>query len=132
VPGDGPEEVRALLCDALGDLASRVIVEDLANQPASASPIETPLYRQLASCLRAAYPQAQLQPSTLVAATDSRHFRRRGTVCYGAGLYSPKVTVGEFFRRLHGDDERIDVESLALTTRLWLDLVPAFLDGHPA
>ncbi len=47
-----------------------------------------------------------------------------GAVAYGAGLLSPSIDPGEFGRRFHGNDERIDVESLALTTNLWLDVVP--------
>ena len=40
---------------------------------------------------------------------------------YGAGLFSPLIDPGEYGSRFHGNDERIDTESLALTTQLWLD-----------
>jgi acetylornithine deacetylase/succinyl-diaminopimelate desuccinylase-like protein len=33
------------------------------------------------------------------------------------------LTVEALAGRFHGNDERIDVESLALTTRAWLDVV---------
>ena len=46
-----------------------------------------------------------------------------GAVAYGAGLFSPDVEPADFGRRFHGNDERIDVESLRLTTQLWLDVV---------
>ena len=45
-----------------------------------------------------------------------------GAIAYGAGLLSPVIEPAEFGRRFHGHDERIDVESLALTTQLWLDV----------
>jgi di/tripeptidase len=35
---------------------------------------------------------------------------------------SPTLDAGEFGRRFHGNDERVDVESLRLTTQLWLDV----------
>ena len=35
---------------------------------------------------------------------------------------SPLVSAGEFERRFHGHDERIDVESLRLTTGMYLDV----------
>ena len=54
--------------------------------------------------------------------TDARFFRARGVPAYGAGLLSDKVSFAEFQRRFHGHDERIDIESLALTTQLWLDV----------
>jgi len=50
-----------------------------------------------------------------------------GAVAYGAGLLSPTLDAGDFSRRFHGNDERIDVESLALTTQLWLDVTRDFL-----
>jgi acetylornithine deacetylase/succinyl-diaminopimelate desuccinylase-like protein len=31
--------------------------------------------------------------------------------------------MGEFMNRFHGHNERIDIESLRLTTKLWLDVV---------
>ena len=58
----------------------------------------------------------------VVGFTDARVFRHMGAVAYGAGLFSPDVDRAEFGRRFHGNDERVDVESLALTTNLWLDV----------
>ena len=40
-------------------------------------------------------------------------------VCVAAGT-SPNVTYEDMISRFHGHDERIDVESLGLTTDLWL------------
>ena len=41
---------------------------------------------------------------------------------YGAGLLSNKVSFSEFQNRFHGNNERIDIESLKLTTQLWLNV----------
>ncbi|MCP5029233.1 MAG: M20/M25/M40 family metallo-hydrolase, partial [Actinomycetia bacterium] len=38
-----------------------------------------------------------------------------------------ELNAGEFGSRFHGNDERIDVESLSLTTNLWLDVVKDLL-----
>ena len=51
----------------------------------------------------------------------------RDPIAYGAGLFSPTVEAGEYSKRFHGNDERIDVESLGLTTQLWLDVVTTVL-----
>ena len=40
-----------------------------------------------------------------------------------AGLLSPEVPLAEFMNRFHGHNERIDIESLKLTTQLWLDVL---------
>ena len=34
-----------------------------------------------------------------------------------------KWPAADFSSRFHGNDERIDVESLALSTQLWIDVV---------
>ena len=65
------------------------------------------------------FPDARLNPQFSVGFTDSRVFRELGAVSYGAGLFSPDMDFATFGSRFHGHDERIDVESLALTTRLW-------------
>ena len=41
------------------------------------------------------------------------------TIAYGAGLFSPDMDFATFGSRFHGNDERIDIESLRLTTELW-------------
>jgi acetylornithine deacetylase/succinyl-diaminopimelate desuccinylase-like protein len=51
-------------------------------------------------------------------------------VAYGAGLFSPALDAGSFSSRFHGHDERIDIESLALTTHLWLDVARDLLGSH--
>lgn len=43
-------------------------------------------------------------------------------MAYGAGLFSPSVDVRAIGSRFHGNDERIDIESLELQTQLWHDV----------
>ena len=62
-----------------------------------------------------------------VGATDSRFFRRRGVPAYGYGLFSRRIGFGEFMGMFHGDDERIDQESLRLSTELWGALIQDYL-----
>ena len=72
-------------------------------------------------------PAARLSPQYIVGFTDARVYREMGRVAYGAGLFSPSLDAGEFGARFHGHNERIDVESLALTTRLWHDVATDLL-----
>jgi di/tripeptidase len=46
----------------------------------------------------------------------------KGAVAYGTGLYSPDITLEKFGTRFHGNDERIDVESLGLSTDFWIHI----------
>ena len=73
------------------------------------------------------YPGARLLPRLIVGFTDAPYFRERGAVAYGFGLFSRALTAEMMAGRFHGNDERIDVESLALTTQAWLDVCEAFL-----
>ena len=120
MPGEHTDDVTAHLRAALGDeLFERVEVEILMDDPASISRTDTPLWDALQRAVNVPFPDARLNPQFSVGFTDSRVFRELGAVSYGAGLFSPSLDPGEFNLRFHGHDERVDVESLRLTTELW-------------
>jgi len=127
VPGEGADAVQAHLNEALGDLADHVEVAPLMNDVATISPVRTPLWDSLQRAVTSAFPAAQLEPGISVGFTDARVHRELGAVAYGAGLLSPSLSAAEFGSRFHGNNERIDVESLALTTELWHDVVTDLL-----
>ena len=123
LPGEDADDVEAHLVEALGSLAGEVEVEIIINDPASISRIDNPMWDALQRSVNRPFPAARLSPQLVVGFTDARILRRMGSVAYGAGLFSPDVEAGEFASRFHGNDERIDVESLRLTTQFWLDVV---------
>ena len=120
LPGD--LSVADHLREALGDLADHVETEVLINDASSASRIDTPLWDSLERAINKPCPSARLNPQFSVGFTDARVYREHGAVVYGAGLLSPTIDAGEFGRRFHGHNERIDVESLRLTTQMYLDV----------
>jgi len=120
LPGEDAADVDAHLRAALGDLAEHVEVEIMMDDAASTSQVDTPLWDSLARAIAVPFPTARPTPQLVVGFTDARIYREMGAVAYGAGLFSPELDAGEFGSRFHGHDERIDVESLALTTQLWL------------
>ena len=122
LPGETPADVEAHLNEALGDLADKVDVEVIMNDMSSMSRLDTPLWDSLQKAVSKPFPTASLSPTISVGFTDSRVFRDLGSIAYGAGLMSPQLDRGEFSKRFHGNDERIDVESLQLSTRLWIDV----------
>jgi len=127
VPGDSEDEVRRHLDKALGGLAEEVEVERLFSKPASVSPTGTPLWDVLGRVVDAHYPGARLLPRMILGFTDAPYFRQRGAIAYGFGLFSPALTVEAMSGRFHGNDERVDVESLALTTQAWLEVCELLL-----
>ncbi len=123
LPGHDRAAVDAMLLEALGpELSARVTTEIINEGDATVSPINTPLYTALESVARQFVPEARLVPRITAGGTDAAFFRRVGTVAYGFGLFSASVSAGEFASRFHGNNERIDVESLGMTTEAWLAL----------
>lgn len=127
MPGENAADVDAHLRAALGDLYDDVEVTVLLDDPASISRSDTPLWDAMQKAVSVPFPGARLNPSFAVGFTDSRVFRELGATAYGAGLFSRNLDAGEYGRRFHGHDERIDVESLSLTTDFWRRVVVEFL-----
>ena len=119
LPGQTGAEVRAMLDDILGDLAGDVEVTATTNDESTASPIDTPLWDALARITGKLHPGSGLVPFLSVGATDARFFRRLGIPSYGFGLFSERLTFEDYATMFHGDDERVDQESLRLSTELW-------------
>jgi len=127
LPGSGPEQVEHLLQELLGDYASRVEISPISLSTATNSSRSTPLWDALHAEAQVAYPGAQLVPGLVVGGTDARFYRNDGAIAYGAGLFSPSIDAGEFATRFHGHNERVDVDSLALTTKLWTGVIERLL-----
>ncbi len=127
LPGQTEAEVRAMLDEALGDLAGAVEVVHAHDDPSTASSAETPLWDALQRSTARFYEGSTIVPYLTVGATDARFFRRTGVTAYGYGLFSTKMSLEDYGLMFHGDDERVDVESLRLSTELWDALARDFL-----
>jgi acetylornithine deacetylase/succinyl-diaminopimelate desuccinylase-like protein len=125
VPGESVHDARAALDTLLEGLDATV--EFPRHGLASASPTDTPLWAAMERAAHRMYPDAVLVPSLLAGATDARYFRPLGTTTYGFGLLSRKLSPARYWSMFHGNDERIDLESLALSVQLWHDLATDFL-----
>ena len=119
VPGDGQDVVDAYLAEALGELADRVQISPLQSFDSTRSPMDNPLWDVLTACTNAVYPEARVIPGLITGGTDARFFRLKGSVAYGAALFSEGVTLEQFGSRFHGNDERVDTHSLGLSTDFW-------------
>jgi acetylornithine deacetylase/succinyl-diaminopimelate desuccinylase-like protein len=120
LPGQTDEDIVAMLRDAIGrDLAGDVQISATSWNEATASPMDTPLWDSVTRVTASLVPQAETVPFLIVGATDARFFRSAGSVAYGYGLYSDRLSFTEFGSMFHGNDERIDQESLRLSQQLW-------------
>ena len=127
LPGWDTGEVQAMLDDVLGDLSGSVTIDFRAEEPASSSPIDTPLWDALGRVRQVFYPGATTVPFLTVGATDARYTRTLGSVSYGFGLHSTAIGFEQYGAMFHGIDERVDVESLRLSTEMWMGLARDFL-----
>ncbi len=127
LPGDGIDEINAHLRAALGDLYGSVEITSVMDEPSSTSRTDSALWDAMLRAVNRPFPDATLSPWLTVGATDARVHRELGAVAYGAGLLSPAISPAEFGSRFHGNNERIDVESLHLTTHFFHDVVTALL-----
>lgn len=118
LPGQTGDDIRAMLDDALGDLADRVEMES-NDDPSTESPMDTPLWDCLERVSSRLVEGSALVPFLMVGGTDNRFFRRAGSVGYGYALFSRRLSFEDYATMFHGNDERVDVDSLGLSTQLW-------------
>jgi acetylornithine deacetylase/succinyl-diaminopimelate desuccinylase-like protein len=128
IAGDDGPKVREMLHQAIGDdLWKDVEITAEGDNPASASRTDTPLWDTLTKVSQKLVPGAQTIPFLIVGATDARYFRRKGVTAYGYGLLSERISFRDFAKMFHGHNERIDQQSLRLTTELWEQTAREFL-----
>jgi acetylornithine deacetylase/succinyl-diaminopimelate desuccinylase-like protein len=127
LPGQSGADVEAMIREAVGDLSDDVEISAQSDDPATDSPIDTPMWDSIQRVTERLVPGARMVPFMIVGATDARFFRRVGSVAYGAGLFSDRIPFDQFMSMFHGDDERIDQESLRLSAEFWTGVVKDML-----
>jgi acetylornithine deacetylase/succinyl-diaminopimelate desuccinylase-like protein len=127
LPGQTGEEIQSMLRQALGDLSDSVEISAISDDPSSESAIDTPLWDSIQRVTGSLVPGARTVPFMIVGATDARFFRRAGATAYGAGLFSDRIPFSEFMSMFHGNDERIDQESLRLSTDFFMGVAKDLL-----
>ncbi len=128
LPGQDEASVLDHFRKAIGPLLEDEIeVHAVESNRASDSPAEGPLWDALGAAATAvAGPGIGLVPTLIPVATDARHFRARGTIAYGVGLFDDGIGFGEFLSMFHGNDERVSEQSLGLTAELYLTTLERF------
>jgi acetylornithine deacetylase/succinyl-diaminopimelate desuccinylase-like protein len=122
LPGEDPAEVPARLRAILGDLAGSVDIDQRHRDAGTESPTGTPLWHALARTAAQIVPGSELVPFLVAGGTDSRYFRLLGVPAYGFGLFSERVPLEDFQAMFHGNDERVDTESLRRSAQLFAEL----------
>jgi acetylornithine deacetylase/succinyl-diaminopimelate desuccinylase-like protein len=126
LPGVTGDELDAMIREALGDLADRVEI-DGRRRAGSMSSFDTPLGDAIQRVASKLLPGGRVVPAMTTGGTDARFFRDRGIPSYGFGLHSTRIPHTEYPRMFHGNDERVDTESLRLSAQMWEALCRDFL-----
>jgi acetylornithine deacetylase/succinyl-diaminopimelate desuccinylase-like protein len=129
LPGQKSAKTIALIKTLLAEVDSeKLLFESLQVQEPSESTAETPLYGAIAAALREFEPNRGVTPMLTTGGTDSRFFRRKGSVCYGFQPMHPEEAVsGKVVKREHGIDERISIENLVFGTSVLYETVKKFV-----
>lgn len=128
LPGQTSAEVPSLIKDLLEEINSEKLgFESLQVQEPSESTAETPLYDVIANVLKEFEPNCGVTPMLATGGTDSRFFRRMGSVCYGFQPMHPETSSGKVVKREHGIDERISIENLVFGTSVLYETVKRFM-----
>ncbi len=119
VPGSSTaeliEEIRNLI-GPRGDL------EILLDEPPATFPVETPFFDAIRRVIDRHDPGAPVVPYVIPGFTDSRHWSRLGTICYG--FYPLKLPADlDFASLFHGTDERIPIDAFRFGLNALRDLV---------
>jgi len=123
-PADAIKEIKGLLKEADPEKLEFEIIQ--ASEP-SESPMDTPLYDQIVDVVKEFQPNDSAEPILLTGGTDSRFFRKIGSICYGFQPIRADMPYGEILETIHGIDERISTENLVFGTSVLYNVVERFM-----
>jgi acetylornithine deacetylase/succinyl-diaminopimelate desuccinylase-like protein len=129
LPGQSTAEALEFAKKRLADAGlTKLSFEVIQAQEPSESPANTPLYQTITDVLKAFEPGCGVVPLLMPGGTDSRFFRRLGSICYGFHPLRSETVYGEkATRREHGIDERISVENLVFGVQVLYETVKRFM-----
>lgn len=117
IPGTDPKDVVAELQRVVGDAEVTVRLANPSVGPSRVPPSseDTELYKALERNAKRTFQGAEVTPYLFQAGTDAGAWRSRGVPVYG--IYPYPITADEL-TRMHGNDEKVAIESLRLGTEM--------------
>lgn len=121
LPDEDVDAFRAALAARIDD--DQIRIEPIMSFAPSASSADTALFRLLEAVIREHYPAAGVVATMQAGFTDSHYFRERGIVSYG---YGPFVISSAALASVHGNNERIGIETFTRGVAMMTEVVSAF------
>ncbi len=111
------EHVRKVIDDENIDISMN---DNIGAEPSPVSQIGTGPYLWLEEVVNATFPEALVAPNTVVGGTDSRFFARNTDDIY---RFAPYVFDASDIARIHGLNERMNVEAFAKAVQVYYLMV---------
>ncbi|MHA1958643.1 MAG: M20/M25/M40 family metallo-hydrolase [Candidatus Thorarchaeota archaeon] len=131
LPGQDHEYVMSYLARALGRLALLEKIEPTGSiqSVGNSSAVQSPLVDTMSVVLKEVMGnEANLVPMIMFGATDCRFFRKRwSTEAYGFSLFDDRLDAETIATLAHGDNERVSLGTLDLTSKIYLEIARKFL-----
>jgi acetylornithine deacetylase/succinyl-diaminopimelate desuccinylase-like protein len=118
LPSQKPDEFLDELKKVIAD--DTIKVEPILSFPPSSSPRDSEFFRVLEAVAAANDPGVKVTTPMLTGFTDCHFFREKGIPCFG--FIPLKVNVKEL-AGIHGNDERLPVDTLGFGTRVMHEVV---------
>jgi acetylornithine deacetylase/succinyl-diaminopimelate desuccinylase-like protein len=125
LPGQSTTEAQVIIKELVKDVGlDKLAFENIQVQEPSESPVNTLLYDVIKGVLGDFEPGCGVAPTLMTGGTDSRFFRRMGSVAYGFHPLCSETRYGEkATRREHGIDERISIDNLVFGTSVLYETI---------
>jgi acetylornithine deacetylase/succinyl-diaminopimelate desuccinylase-like protein len=119
LPGEDPQAFLAELRRVIDDPKLEIVPPEGFRTP-NESRADTELFRTIERVLGRHYPGVVVTTKMLTGATESVLFRPLGIVCYG---FTPLITSSDESATAHGDDERINEQTIRRSTGIFYEVV---------
>ena len=119
MPGETMDSAMKYLKKVIGNENITVTALD-GNDPSPVSDLHCEAWETVKTAIRQTWPEAVVSPYLMLACSDSRHYNRITDKVY---RFSPMHLSKEERKMIHGNNERIPVETLCSTVKFYLRLL---------
>ena len=119
LPGEKPEDFLTQLRTVIEDPSIKITNVNTFKPPNS-SPLDTELFRLIATITKKHHPEALITTKMLSGYTESQLYRQLGIISYG---WAPFYTTVEENEGVHGNNERVTVKNIREGTREFYEVV---------
>ncbi len=119
MPGETLESAMEQLKKSIGNEKIDITLLE-GNDPSPCSDTSGPAWNCVKTAIRQTWPEAVVSPYLMLACSDSRHYNRITDKVY---RFSPMHLSKEERKMIHGNNERVPVETLCKTVQFYLRLL---------